>query len=432
MLSFSEIAHPNDDMTIINDLCFPGPSHQQTEQLPPVSDIRIIDFDKSNAYQRWLPTEHSICRGATPTISLAYLLDNGFLRDIGNGGVFNVGDKAVLALSLGRCLLHCFQGLLMQQEWSSHNIHFLYQRTTSTESIFNIHHPYVSCHFTKTREEIERVSRYSTFLQNDTLLRSAVEPFDCGRSLLSFARLLLEIDKGQRIPLLNEPDISESFNRRNKYSRWEYSRAIDGCMSFSDSLRRRKGASPNLSDVREVLYDEVLQYLEGNINSFSGDIRSVIAQRDAILHASVSEPLQTTLAIEIRREASQESTTVKTALLDTGADANIMTQVCADFLGCTGSPYIGRDYITGNGTITPQRRVQIEFRSCKSRNWLREEFLVVEGSPYDMILGKKFIDRYNIFKFQDSLLPIQGTAALSASQNSHSSANVRQTIENDN
>ncbi|KAI0517531.1 hypothetical protein F5B22DRAFT_109065 [Xylaria bambusicola] len=212
-----EITPPRGEMTIINDLCFSSPSHRQSEHLPPVLNIRVIDFDKlNNAYERWRPTEHSIRLGATPTISLAHLLDNGFLRDVRDGGVFNVGDKAVLALSLGRCLLHCFQGLLMQQEWSSHNIHFLHQRTTSTEAIFNIHHPYVACHFPKTKEERERVSGYSTFLQNDALLRSAVKPKDCELSLWSFARLLLEIDKGQRIPLLSEPEIFQSFNDLNR------------------------------------------------------------------------------------------------------------------------------------------------------------------------------------------------------------------------
>ncbi|KAJ8133162.1 hypothetical protein O1611_g461 [Lasiodiplodia mahajangana] len=404
-----DIIPTNDGLTFITDLCFPGPNKQQTQPSPPVSDIRIIEFDKSNAYQRWLSTEYSICRGATPTISLAYLLDNGFLRDLDDGGVFEIGDKAVLALSLGRCLLHCFQGLLMQQEWSSHNIHFLYQRTTSTEGIFNIHHPYVTCHFPKTVEERMCVSRYSTFLQDGTPLRSEVKPNDCAVFLWSFARLLLEIERGQRIPLLSEPDILESFNRRSKNSRWEYFRAINGCMSFADSLRRKKGETPNLSEVREVLYDEVLQYLDGNINSFSDDIRTVIAQRDVSLKASVSKPLQNTLDIEIKFQTAQGSKMNQTALLDTGADANFMSQVLSDLLEYTGSPYTGRGYNTGNGPIAPLGKVQAEFRSLKSQKWHREEFFVVHGLPYDMIFGKAFIDKYDIFRFEDRrLLPIRG------------------------
>ncbi|KAH6652865.1 hypothetical protein BKA67DRAFT_646874, partial [Truncatella angustata] len=400
------------DVNFINTLCFPKSNLQSTTSLDCESEILIIGFDKCYAYRRWTTGESPVSRGATPAISLADLLDNGFLKDSRDGGAFNIGDKAVLALSLGRCLLHFFQGLLMQQGWSADNIHFLCQYNTSGKVISNIHYPYVTCRFPKTDEEkINNEMKYSELLQSDALLETTVEAVDCELFLWSFARLLLEIEKGQSIPLLSEIDLWAGVNGRTNYSRGDYFRAIDGCIRFTETLRKEKGEIPTLSEVREVLYEEVLQYLENNINSFSNP-HGVICRRNITLGSAEtsSKSLCTTLDVEING-AELGPKIDQLAHLDTKADANFMSEVLFDLLGHEGSVYHGKGFDTGNGSITPHQKVKVDFRCTKSERWHREEFIVIKDFIYDMILGIGFINKYDVFQFKGNLLTMRAFPA---------------------
>jgi hypothetical protein len=80
---------------------------------------------------------------AYPTASLVQLLKHGVLSNETSGGIFKDDDKAVLAFSLGLCLLHLFRGWWMQDVWSADAIYFLYKPTKERGQIFNIHYPYI-------------------------------------------------------------------------------------------------------------------------------------------------------------------------------------------------------------------------------------------------------------------------------------------------
>ncbi|KAK6853727.1 hypothetical protein PG995_010539 [Apiospora arundinis] len=238
-----------------------GPFHDVTEAhmrqaIPntnlcsePSSFIRM-NFGKGRLYEglsrEGYPADYPPERhGATPTISLAHLLENGFLRDKKHGGAFNPLDKAALALSLGRCLVHYFHGHLMRLPWSADNIYFLHQYKDSQHWLFNIHHPYVTC---RTRKETKEVI-------SDDILDRPVNPGKCQAILCSFARLLLEIENGHRIAISGRvrSDLKR-MNNKVTNNRRNYRAAIGGCIIFTKHLESVTGRQPTLYDVRKVLY----------------------------------------------------------------------------------------------------------------------------------------------------------------------------------
>ena len=92
--------------------------------------------------------------------------------------------------------------------------------------------------------------------------------------------------------------------------------------------------------------------------------------------------------------------------LDTKADANIASQNLVNLLGHALSSYQGQNFQAAGGPVTPRGKVEIFFWPEESQKIYHEEFLVLEDLPYDLVLGIRFIKKYQVYKFNGSLLPL--------------------------
>ncbi|KAF2967647.1 hypothetical protein GQX73_g5917 [Xylaria multiplex] len=99
----------------------------------------------------------------------------------------------------------------------------------------------------------------------------------------------------------------------------------------------------------------------------------------------------------------------KLAYLDTQADANLISSVLSDFLGYERKPYNGPSFKTvENVNVVPKGQIDVYFSWKRSpTNKLHKEiFLVFDDLPYDVILGKAFLDTHEVFVFSDGLLSL--------------------------
>lgn len=222
--------------------------------------LRIHFFD-NNLYS--IPDKRSSRHGNhLPVVLLSDLLDEGYFQSIKLKGAFTYEDKAVLTLSLGRCLLHLF-GTPWLQQWSASNVHFLQKTNEGSDcnELLNIHHPYLVC----------------------PLTRVEVEDFDLAHShllLLSFAQLLLEIETGNRIstaPDIGSNELEEELypileRVDSQYARGDYAAAVKGCLSFKRHFLREFGKiyhrpRESRSDLaRQCLYEHIIRNLEKNFD----------------------------------------------------------------------------------------------------------------------------------------------------------------------
>ncbi|KAF3291492.1 hypothetical protein TWF970_000705 [Orbilia oligospora] len=242
-----------------------------------------IAFDKK---QLFATTSDILAHaGASPEMSLEDLLESKFLRKPTAGGVFNPGDKAVLALSLSRCLLHFFQGPWMERPWSAESVHFLEKKVHS--EILDIHHPYI---------------RYAMPNEGTAVTEPKFAKFQT--VMLSFARLLLEIETGERIVidslLESKPeDVRESLSDildRQDEPRGPYYLAVEGCLKFKASLASVQRRDPKMEldyHIRKVIYTTVVKHLEQNLSYFRNH-KKLLGRRNVQvadrLMKSASEP----------------------------------------------------------------------------------------------------------------------------------------------
>ncbi|KAK3353393.1 hypothetical protein B0T25DRAFT_209517 [Lasiosphaeria hispida] len=236
------------------------------------------DGRQQNGHQK----NRSAAQNNVPTMSLAKLLRRGALKDPSQcrTGLFTFGDKAVLALSLARCLIHLFRSSWMHEIWTADTLYFLHKEDDSRDWIFDIHHPYITC------------SLATDTVDNGSKLQADV----CQKFLSAFAKLLIEIQTGEKVDV----DVSlphETF----KGKMWQlvvdlegsnhggvierYVQAILGCLDFTQALTKPyrtsstnvepQGAQePNptitfsLEQVREIIFRKVVKNLEGHYASF--------------------------------------------------------------------------------------------------------------------------------------------------------------------
>jgi hypothetical protein len=212
--------------------------------------------------------------GASPAMSLEDLLRRGLFREPTAGGAFSPGDKAVLALSLARCLLHLFQGPWIEQPWTAKSVHFLHKSTAA--EILDVHHPYV---------------RYLLLAPNEGIEQTEPDLAKYRMVLMSFACLLLEIEVGYTIDssLSANPEdvrstlsnILDSRDRRGEL-RGPYHQAIEGCLKFKASLasvRKREPQAEVSYQIRKVIYTSVIEHLEQNL-SLLRDHKRILARRN--------------------------------------------------------------------------------------------------------------------------------------------------------
>lgn len=267
------------------DLCVHTAKPIESESMVTGQPVLKMFFQEGRLYHdEWHEDNHSVSQESAPTMSLADLLEKGVLLDPFQGGLFTFGDKAILSLSLARCLLHLFRGSWMHELWTANNVHFLHKEAESEDWIFDIHHPYVTCSLAPDR----------------VASRPKLKSDDCQRFLSAFAKLLLEIEIGSKIDV----DVSlphESFKiemwrhvrnlevRRHVSRRatgrtlQSYIQAIHGCINFSKALMKPsesnsthrqngvlepKTVAFKLEDVRRVIYTKVVKRLETHFASF--------------------------------------------------------------------------------------------------------------------------------------------------------------------
>ncbi|KAI0103355.1 hypothetical protein GGR51DRAFT_524641 [Nemania sp. FL0031] len=192
-------------------------------------------------------------------ISLNDLLQDGFFRSGRKGDKFDSNDKAVLVLSLARCLIHLWNGLWMREPWTAESIQFLYDANT----VLDRHSPYITCALIdSSRDEAQPIKPTMD---------------DLHLSILGFAQLLVEIETGERIDLnISLPTIRDFKNRIeeammprfNEYGRAHYNCAVENCLEFTTLVMDecKHSQADLLTVARHVLYENIIKPLETNFN----------------------------------------------------------------------------------------------------------------------------------------------------------------------
>ncbi|KAF3138826.1 hypothetical protein TWF703_004367 [Orbilia oligospora] len=206
-------------------------------------------------------------RGVFPTISLKELLTDGYFRKPTAGGAFGSRDKAVLALSLARCLLHLLQGPWIKGPWTADSFQFLHAKEKA--ELLDVHHPYVRW----PRGELP---------PHDTEVETTESNTDEYRGIfLEFACLLLEIQVGETIAFDHLPSMDLEDKEDILYEKADnldideplahYCDAITGCLKFKALLashRKSDGKSSLEEQIRKVIYTNVITPLERHFSIF--------------------------------------------------------------------------------------------------------------------------------------------------------------------
>ncbi|KAI0547869.1 hypothetical protein F4679DRAFT_586154 [Xylaria curta] len=217
-----------------------------------------IDFDEEDLLHNKFHSQSPVHADDFRVLTLGYLLEHGFFSKDRDGDIFSLNDKAVLALSLARCLIHLWHGLWTRGPWTAGTIRFLH----TTDEIIDRHSPYVNCDLKSIEEEFQPFKPTLDDLQ---------------RSVLGFAQLLVEIETGQRIqldvasvPIEDFKDGIEAVmeSRKNEFGRGDYNTAVQKCLQFMALLRRelQNGEEDLLSLSRNVLYTNIIEPLEKNFS----------------------------------------------------------------------------------------------------------------------------------------------------------------------
>jgi hypothetical protein len=204
-------------------------------------------------------------QAAQPTVTLKALIDSGVLQ---RDNEFTRNDRAILALSLAKCMLHLFKGPWMQHTWDSAALHF--PESFDKNFVLDIHSPYVRCSFDQTR-------------QSDTQRLNIAATYSVVRS---FAKVLLELWQGEPVTIAEygfsdpDDDIKESLYeayrtllKSHANEQWvsvSFRRAMESCLQFDTKLRMASGSKCSIDVdsnlVRKYLYTDIIEHLEKNLS----------------------------------------------------------------------------------------------------------------------------------------------------------------------
>ncbi|TRX94162.1 hypothetical protein FHL15_004930 [Xylaria flabelliformis] len=222
------------------------------------SQVFSIEFDEEDLLYNKFNPQSPVYADDFRVLTLGYLLEHGFFGKDRDGDIFSLNDKAVLALSLARSLVHLWHGMWTRGPWTADTIRFLH----TTNEILDRHSPYVNCDLESTRDELKPFKPTLGDLQ---------------LSVLGFAQLLVEIETGERIHLDVASGSLEDFkdcieavmdSRKNEFGRGDYNTAVQKCLQFKALLRRelQNGEEDLLSLSRNILYTNIIEPLEKNFN----------------------------------------------------------------------------------------------------------------------------------------------------------------------
>lgn len=245
---------------------------------------RLLSVGFTDRALLYLPghNETPMHAGYSRMVSFEEILDEGLLRK--TGGMFDMNDKAVLALSLARCLLHLVSGSWVQQHWTRRSVQFLGQ----INDVRDIWHPYVSCPIMKN------TTGHLARLEDIVLL------------FCSFAQLLVELETGERVTSdPSDGDFEDTIaeiqeQKIDDYGRGHYNEAVTGCFQVKAAVRRAMGEAQEAGKdsrylVRKAIYDTVVSRLERNFSQISnramGDILRTLSQGKRVTRLGVHIPL---------------------------------------------------------------------------------------------------------------------------------------------
>ncbi|KAK3343411.1 hypothetical protein B0T25DRAFT_462560 [Lasiosphaeria hispida] len=258
---------PKDEYDIIRrediyDLCSYARNHHQDEVVNKTVPSLVFDDDQLLVN---LLSSPPIRPDAWPARSFRQLIEENVIRDR-----FEDGDKAVLALSLARCLLNIprFHSSGDPGPWTdllltSDSVQFLHRASTS--EILDVHHPYVH-YFTCQNQHYQ---------ENGETQADRYRP-----TLVSLARFLLEIHLGHDLNVefsscTNIDDVKNKLfdivdAEKLNYTRKHYLDAVRGCLNFRASLNSELRAQRQQEEpgdlVRRVICSTVVQPLERNLS----------------------------------------------------------------------------------------------------------------------------------------------------------------------
>ncbi|KAK4867782.1 hypothetical protein LT330_006665 [Penicillium expansum] len=196
---------------------------------------------------------------------------------------FGSREKATLALALARCLMDFFDEdlELASYSWKPESIFFI--RSSGAHASNRV--PYISLR--------PKPSGY----QAPDLLKT-VGPGN--PVLLSFARLLLEIDNGEHIPMDIHPESKANISKWGEMCAFvnvaeregsgNYLKAVEGCLYLHMALpKSHDQTTASASEVlRKVIYDQVVRNLELMVNPHSSKRK----RRDSVSRLPLAKKLK--------------------------------------------------------------------------------------------------------------------------------------------
>ncbi|KAH6871551.1 peptidase S8/S53 domain-containing protein, partial [Thelonectria olida] len=238
---------------------------------------------------------------ADPTISLSFLLEEGLLKD---RYTFPDVHKRILAVTLAQSLLQLYQGPWIQRDWASKHLFFMYE----TDKVYNIHQPYLSC-----------------FLSSEAGYQSDIrDPKHNYPLILSFGRLLMEMEKGESINITKEINKRPSLYKtlKSHFDEWKkeqltlhYADAVNGCLKFPQWMREHTLNHPGDSQeaaCRKVILEKILYPLELEVRNFP---ETAFGTRDLDLKKKASLPSADAHAQPVHQSLSQNSSAMGQVLL---------------------------------------------------------------------------------------------------------------------
>ncbi|KAL4902905.1 hypothetical protein BDW74DRAFT_180204 [Aspergillus multicolor] len=197
-------------------------------------------------------------------------------------GKFSSREKAILALNLAKCLMQFFDDdvELASHSWKPESIWFL----RSSRSQHGDRSLYISL-------------RPST--QNSKASHSVSEVGPGNPILLSFAKLLLEIENGEKISMDIHPEsranlptwggMCDLVDRAERDGGGSYLQAVEGCLYLHMALRKSQHQlTDNVGDaIRKTIHEQIVQNLELLVNPQTSKRK----RRDSVSELHISKKL---------------------------------------------------------------------------------------------------------------------------------------------
>ncbi|KAF2189301.1 hypothetical protein K469DRAFT_62782 [Zopfia rhizophila CBS 207.26] len=192
-------------------------------------------------------------------LSLGTLLDKGCFKSPYDGGLFTTRSKRLLVLNLARCLLCLFGSKWLQREWKASDIVFLCE--PGGDHLVDMHRPYILSTLSPAVPPLREIRDSSSVPHHP--------------AILSFAKLLVEIERGRRI---TKGEYELSAGRENQWLTIStilsrqlfesltgyYMNAVKSCLDFA----RPAGYGSN-SEV-DYIYQNIVMPLEKELSHYPG------------------------------------------------------------------------------------------------------------------------------------------------------------------